>query len=148
MKKLLSFCGGKHFIEQTVTDPWISLSLTGSWFSIKTFTEESTFNFDAEKNMANKTQVCNQKIWIKETLSLQKAIAVITENVLLLKYQKQAIKTALNWEDTLMLLPSALRKSWIHRVLVSRNSLPIGIKFPDLEFYWGADHKVYSRLGI
>ena len=38
----------------------------------------------------------NLKIWIKETLSLSKARGVITENILLLKYQKQAITAALN----------------------------------------------------
>ena len=45
--------------------------------------------------MANRIQVCNLKIWIKET-SLSKARGVVTENILLLKYQKQAITAALN----------------------------------------------------
>ena len=39
--------------------------------------------------MANETQTCNIKIWIKETLSLSKARVVIIEIILLLKYQKQ-----------------------------------------------------------
>ena len=47
-------------------------------------------------NMLNRTQVCNLNIWIKGTLSLSKARGVITENILLLKYQKQAITAALN----------------------------------------------------
>ena len=48
-----------------------------------------------KRNMLNRTQVCNLKIWIEETLSLSKARRVITENILLLKYQKQII-AALN----------------------------------------------------
>ena len=50
-----------------------------------------------------------------------------------------------------MLLPTALRKSWMYEVLlfiVSRDTLPIGNKFPDREFYWSAEHEFYSRLGI
>ena len=56
--------------------------------------------------------------------------------MLLLKYQKQAITAALNGQynqsniknNTLMLLPTALRKSWIYQILpiiVSRDILPI-----------------------
>ena len=53
--------------------------------------------------------------------SLPKARVVITENILLLKYQKQVITAALNGQynqsniksNTLMLLPTTLRKSWI-----------------------------------
>ena len=41
--------------------------------------------------MADRTQVCNLKIRIEETLFLPKARGVITENILLLKYQKQTI---------------------------------------------------------
>ena len=76
--------------------------------------------------------MCNQKIWIKRTLSLSKERGVITKKVLLLKYQKQARTASLNMEDALMLLPTALRKLWIYQVLpfiVSRNILPIGNKF-------------------
>ena len=40
--------------------------------------------------------MCNLKIWIKEALSFSKARGVITENILLLKYQKQSIAAALN----------------------------------------------------
>ena len=49
-----------------------------------------------KRNVLNTTQVCNLKNWIKETLSLSKAREVITENILLLKYQIQAITAALN----------------------------------------------------
>ena len=97
-------------------------------------------------NTVNRTQVCNLKIWVKEKLSLSKARVVITENILLLKYQKQAITAALNvqynqWNiknNILMLLPTALRKLWIYQMLtfiVSRNISPIWNKVLDREFY-------------
>ena len=94
-------------------------------------------------NRANRTQVCNLKICIKETLLLSKARPVITENILLLnlhcgyvkidayllqflsKYRKQVTIAALNGEDFLMLLPNALKKSQIYQVLpfiVSRDN--------------------------
>ena len=101
--------------------------------------------------MANKTQVCNLKIWIKEIFSLSKARGVITENILLLKYQKQAITSALNGKDAFMLLPTALRKSCIYQVLafiVSQVTTPIWNKAPGREFYWSADHEFYTRLVI
>ena len=47
-------------------------------------------------NMLSGTQVCNLNVWFKETLSLSKARELITENILLLKYQIQAITAALN----------------------------------------------------
>ena len=97
-------------------------------------------------NAVNRTQVCNLKIWVKEKLSLSKARGVITENILLLKYQKQAITAALNvqysqWNiknNILMLLPTALRKLWIYQMLtfiVSRDISPIWNKVLDREFY-------------
>ena len=97
-------------------------------------------------NTVNRTQVCNLKIWVKEKLSLSKARVVITENILLLKYQKQAITAALNvqynqWNiknNILMLLPTALRKLWIYQMLtfiVSRDISPIWNKVLDREFY-------------
>ena len=46
--------------------------------------------------MLKKTQVCHPKTWIKETLSLSKARGAITVDILLLKYQKQAVAAALN----------------------------------------------------
>ena len=49
-----------------------------------------------------------------------------------------------------MLLPTALKKSWIYKVLPfieSRNSSPMN-KVPDREFYWSAYHEFYTRLGI
>ena len=57
-------------------------------------------------------------MWTKETSSLSKARGGITVNILLLKYQKQAITIALNGQynqsnvknNTLMLLPTVLRK--------------------------------------
>ena len=70
------------------------------------------FEFDAKKKkMANRTQVCKLKIWIKVTLSLSKARGVITENMILSKHKKQAITAAFNGEDALVLLPTVLRKS-------------------------------------
>ena len=97
-------------------------------------------------NTVNRTQVCNLKIWVKGKLSLSKARGVITENILLLKYQKQAITAALNvqynqWNiknNILMLLPTALRKLWIYQMLtfiVSRDISPIWNKVLDREFY-------------
>ena len=55
--------------------------------------------------------MCNLKISVKEKLFLSKARTVVTENILLLKYQKQATIAALNEKDVLMLLPIALKKS-------------------------------------
>ena len=97
-------------------------------------------------NTVNRTQVCNLKIWVKKKLSLSKARVVITENILLLKYQKQAITAALNvqynqWNiksNILMFLPTALRKLWIYQMLtfiVSRDISPIWNKVLDREFY-------------
>ena len=77
--------------------------------------------------MANGTQLCDLKISIKETLSLSKARGVLTENILLLKYKKQAITATLNGQynesniknNSLMLLPTAMRKSTKCRILLS-----------------------------
>ena len=85
---------------------------------------------------------------------MSKVRGVITENILLLKYQKQAITAAFNAEDALVLLvllPAALRKLWIYQVLhfiVSRDTSPIGNKVPDLEFCWSTNHGFYTRLEI
>ena len=101
--------------------------------------------------MTNRTQVCNLKIWIKGALSLSKARGVITENILLMKYIKQAIIAALNGEDTHMLLPTALRKCWICQVLhfiVNQDTSLIRNKVPNQEFDWGSSHGFYSRLGV
>ena len=49
-----------------------------------------------------------------------------------------------------MLLPTALKKSWIYKVLPfigSRKTSPMN-KVPDREFYWSAHHEFYTRLGI
>ena len=51
-------------------------------------------------------------------------------------------------KDALMLLPTALRKSWIYQVLHFIVSSPIGNKVTDREFYWRADQEFYTRLGI
>ena len=102
-----------------------------------------------QKKMANRTWVYNLKILIRET-SFLKTRGVITENILLLKYQKKAITAALYGGDALMLLPIAL-KSWIHKLLpfiVSRDTPPIRNKVFDRKFYWSADHEFYSRLRI
>ena len=50
---------------------------------------------------------------------------VITENMLLLKYPKQAITAALNGEDALMLLPTASGKLWqeLHRGCLKQCSI-------------------------
>ena len=96
--------------------------------------------------MAQRAQGCNLKIAIKETLSLSKPRELVTENILLLKYQKQAITVALNRRynqsdiknNTLMLSSTALRKSWICQMLpfiVSRGISPIGNKVPDQKFF-------------
>ena len=85
-----------------------------------------------KRNKANRTQVCNLK---KETLLLSKVGIVVTT----------ATTAALNWEDVLMLLPTALKKSWNIR------SVAFHCKsghFTDREFYWSADHEFYTRLGI
>ena len=98
-----------------------------------------------KKNMANRTRVCSLEIRIEETLILLKARGVITENTLLLKHQKQAITVALNGEDALMLLRTALRKSWIYQALpffVSQDTSLIWNKIPGREFYWSDDHEL------
>ena len=76
---------------------------------------------------------------------------VIAENIMLLKYEKQAITALLNGKNNLMLLTTALEKSWIYQVLlfvVSRNTFATRNKFPDREIYWSVDLEFYSRLGI
>ena len=80
-----------------------------------------------------------------------KVRGVIAENIMLLKYEKQAITALLNGKNNLMLLTTALEKSWIYQVLlfvVSRNTLATRNKFPDREIYWSVDLEFYSRLGI
>ena len=67
--------------------------------------------------MASRTQVCNLEIQSEETLALLKARGIMTKNILLLKYQKQTIKTALNGKDGLMVVHTALRILWIYQVL-------------------------------
>ena len=61
---------------------------------------------------------------------------VITEIILLLKYRKQAVATTLNGKNTIMLLPTVLRKLLIYQVLlliVSRDASSIVNKIPDRE---------------
>ena len=58
--------------------------------------------------------MCNLKNWIKKTSLLSKTRAVITGNILLLKYHKQRKTAALNGRYSLMLLATALRKSRIY----------------------------------
>lgn len=48
---------------------------------------------------------------------MTKARGLISENIFLLKYEQEAIIAPLKREDALMLLPTALRKSWICQVL-------------------------------
>ena len=61
---------------------------------------------ESGKNMANRKQVSNLETCIEETLTLLKTRGVITENILFMKYQKEAITTAFNGEDGLVVLPS------------------------------------------
>ena len=71
----------------------------------------------------------------------------ITENMSLLKYQKQLTSVVLNREDANMLLPTALRKSWILQMfpfIVCRITSPIENKIPDWEFYWSTNHEFSS----
>ena len=101
--------------------------------------------------MVNKTHVCNLKIWIKETLSLSKTRGVISENIILLKYQKDAITAALNGKDTLMLWLTTLRESRIYQALlfiVSRDTSQTPHLSSWWRFYWCADHEFYARLGM
>ena len=111
------------------------------------------FDFYAEKNIWQEKLrwKLSPKIWIKAILSLLKVRGVIAENIMLLKYEKQAITALLNEKNNLMLLTTALEKSWIYQVLlfvVSRNTLATRNKFPDWEIYWSVDLEFYSRLGI
>ena len=72
-----------------------------------------------------------------------------------MKQQKQAIIATLNGEDVLMLLRSALRKSWIYQVLpfiVSQGSSLVGSKMLGREFYWsfvqGWESKIVNQPGL
>ena len=110
-----------------------------------------SINLRWKKNMTNRTQVCNVKIWTEEPLALLKMRGVITENMLSLKSQKHATTGALNGEDVLMLLPTASGISWIYQVLpfvVTRDTSPIGNKISDREFYWSAAREFYFWLWI
>ena len=66
----------------------------------KNFDRESTFDFDAEKKLHTELRCVTSEFKLRWG-----------ENYMFLKYQKQAITAALNGEDALMLLPTALRKS-------------------------------------
>ena len=98
--------------------------------------------------MADRTQVCNLQIRIEETLSLPKGRGVITENILLLKYQKQTITAVLNGEDAFMLLPTTLTKVTKYYPSLSFGTLRrSGIKFPiGILLEWIANNEFYSRL--
>ena len=51
-------------------------------------------------------------------------------------------------EDVLMLLPTALRSSWIYQVLhfiVSWDISTIQGKVPDRKFSWTTDHECHTR---
>ena len=83
--------------------------------------------------MADKIQLL-----IREILLLSNVREVITENVLLLKYQKQAITAALNGKHALVLLLTALRKLWIYHMLpfiIGRDTSLIRNKFANRETY-------------
>ena len=56
----------------------------------------------------------------------------------------------LNGEDALMMLPNALRKSWIYQVLpfmANQNTSSIGNKIPDRKFYLSADNDFFCQIG-
>ena len=93
-----------------------------------------------------------KKIWQTEqwcVIRKFQAREVITENILLLKYQKTGKKAALNVEHALMRLPNALKKSWTYQMLpsiVSRETSSIENKVSDRKFCCSADLEVYSIL--
>ena len=69
---------------------------------------------------------------------------------IMMKYQKQVITTASDRESALMLLLTALRKSWYTKFgpfchVVDFTNWK---KNPDQKFYWSTNHEFYSRLGI
>ena len=71
-------------------------------------------------------------------LTLWKAWGVITENTLLLKYEKQVITAALIKEDALMLLPTASGKCGYTKccpLLSVSGTSPIGNKISDWNIY-------------
>ena len=73
-----------------------------------------------------------------------KGRGVITENILLLKCYKTNKNSSIKWEDVLILLPTASRKSWICQVFIFiRDASPIANKSPGREFYWGTAHEFY-----
>ena len=97
------------------------------------------------------TKLCNVEIWIEEILTLPKARRVITEILLLLKYQKQIITAVLMGKMLLCCcyLLTAFRRSWIYQELpciVSLNTSSIGNKIPDWELCWAVDHEFYYRI--
>ena len=75
---------------------------------------------------------------------------MITENISLLKYQKQAITTALFGKNVLMLLPLPGEncRSTTCCLLLSVETSPIGNEVCDSEFYWNAGQEVNTRLEI
>ena len=71
----------------------------------------------------------------------------ITENMSLLKCQKQLTSVVLNRKDANMLLRTVLKKSWILQMfpfIVCRITSPIENKIPDWEFYWSTNHEFSS----
>ena len=56
---------------------------------------------------------------------MSKPRGVITENIILLKYQKQAITVAVNGKDALMFLSTVLEKLW---------------SIPSVAFYCQSEH--------
>ena len=61
---------------------------------------ESPFDFDAGKNMANRTKVCSLKTWIEETLTSLKTRGVIKEKMLSYYYwiSKTGNTNSIKWE--------------------------------------------------
>ena len=68
--------------------PSIWYPLTASWFSIKALKSEPPLDFDAQKRY-DKQKACNVETWTEETLTVSKIVRIITEIILLLKYQQQ-----------------------------------------------------------
>ena len=80
---------------------------------------------------------------------MSKARVLVTENILLFKYQKQAAKAALN-ERCPYVVTYCLRENreYTKSFVVSRDTLPIAKKVSDREFYWNANDVFFTRFGI
>ena len=94
-------------IDQTVTNSRILLLLRGNGMSIKIWNYILLLGLTVKTNMTNRTQASNKEFWNEEASTFLKGREVITENISLLKYQKQAMAAVLNGGDAFMLLPNS-----------------------------------------